>query len=61
MMLSGWENNRGSAGVALAMRHGLNGLGKGVEHPAYAHLVQHGNLPLPLQVTFTACLHRYVT
>jgi len=42
-MLYGWEGNRRS-GVALAMRHrlsgiptyGLNGLGKGVEHPAYA-------------------------
>ena len=38
-----WEGNRRS-GVALAMRHrlggistdGLNGLGKGDEHPAYA-------------------------
>jgi len=29
----GWEGNRGS-GFALAMRHRLNGLGKGDEHPA---------------------------
>jgi len=44
MMLCGWE------GVALAMRHrlsgiptyGLNGLGKGDEHPACAPLEYYG-------------------
>jgi len=42
VMLCGWEGNRRS-GVVLAMRHrlsgiptyGLNGLGKGDEHPTY--------------------------
>jgi len=42
-MIRCWEGNRRS-GVALAMRHrlsaiptyGLNGIGKGDEHPAYA-------------------------
>jgi len=45
VMLCGWEGNRRS-GVALAMRHrlsgistyGINGLGKGDEHHAYAAL-----------------------
>ena len=44
-MLCGWEGNRRS-GVSLAMSHrhsgkrtyGLNGLGKGDEHSAYAPL-----------------------
>ena len=48
-MLCGWESNRRSD-VALAMRHrrsgiptyGLNGIGKGDEHPTYAPLEYSG-------------------
>jgi len=48
-MLCGWKGNRRS-GVALAMHHrdsgistyGLNGLGTGDEHPAYAPLECYG-------------------
>jgi len=42
----GWED-RCKSGVALAMRHRLNGHGKGDEHPAYT-LEGHGMLYLYL-------------
>jgi len=53
-MLYGWEGNRRS-GVALAMCHrlsgistyGLNGLGKGDEHPVYAPLEYYSIFNLP--------------
>jgi len=51
MVPYGWEGNR-RPGVALAMRHrllsthGLNGLRKGDEHPAYTPYKEYGTLYL---------------